>query len=98
GSARAFRPEQLANVGVNWLPLAGNLTLGLNMRISRDAEDVDGTSLDDYEVMDLNASVTILQGLEIYGRVENLLDEDYQEIPTYNTSERAAYAGIRYSF
>ena len=98
GSVRAFRPEQLANIGVNWRPLSDRLTLGLNARISRDAEDVDGSSLDDYELLDLNASFSILKGLEIYGRVENLLDEDYQEIPTYNTSERAAYAGVRYSF
>ena len=98
GSARAFRPEQLANIGINWLPTAGTLVLGLNVRLSRDAEDVNGSSLDDYEVLDLNASITIVKGLDIYGRIENLLDEDYQEIPTYNTSERAAYAGIRYSF
>jgi vitamin B12 transporter len=30
--------------------------------------------------------------------VENVLDEDYEEIPTYNTSGAAAYAGLRYSF
>lgn len=98
GSARAFRPEHLANISANWQPLAGRLVLGLNLRLSRDAEDVDGSSLDDYELVDLNASFALFTGLEVYGRVENLLDEDYQEVPTYNTSERAAYAGIRYSF
>ena len=54
--------------------------------------------MDDYEVLDINASFEVLPGLDIYGRVENLLDEDYEEIPTYNTSGRAAYAGVRYSF
>jgi vitamin B12 transporter len=98
GSARAFRPQHLANISANWQPLAGRLVLGLNLRLSRDAENVDGSSMDDYELVDLNASFALFSGLQVYGRVENLLDEDYQEVPTYNTSERAAYAGIRYSF
>ncbi len=98
GSARAFRPEHLGNLGLSWSPLADRLVLGLNVRLSRDAQDVDGSSLDDYELVDINASFLIARGLELYGRVENVLDEDYEEIPTYNTSGAAAYAGLRYSF
>jgi vitamin B12 transporter len=98
GSARAFRPEQLGNIGLNWQAVDKRLTLGLNLRLARDAENTDGSALDDYEVVDVNASFTLLAGLEIYGRLENLLDEDYREVPTYNTAGRAAYAGLRYNF
>lgn len=98
GAQRAFRPEHLGNLGVNWQPMARRLTLGLNIRLSHDAQDIDGTALDDYELVDINASFLIGRGLEIYGRVENLLDEDYEEFPTYNTSGAAGYAGLRYSF
>ena len=59
---------------------------------------MDGTELDDYELVDINASYLIGRGMEVYARVENVLDEDYEEIPTYNTSGAAAYAGLRYSF
>ena len=97
-SARAFRPEHLANVGIVWLALDEALQLGLNVRLSRDAENTDGTPLDDYELLDINASFEFLPGLEVFGRVENLLDEDYEEVPTYNTAGRAAYAGLRYRF
>lgn len=98
GSPRVRRPKHLANFGLNWRPLDGKLVLGLNVRGSYDAEDTDGATLDDYEVLDLNASYEIVQGLQLYGRMENLLDEDYEEIPTYNTPGAAAYAGVRYSF
>jgi len=98
GDSRAFRPEQLGNLGVKWMPMSEQLVLGLNLRISRDAEDLDGTPLDDYELVDLNASFMVGQGIEIYGRIENLFDEDYEEIPTYNTSGTAGYAGVRYNF
>ena len=49
-------------------------------------------------MLGLNASYQLTQALQLYGRVENALDEDYQEVPTYNTSGAAAYAGLRYAF
>jgi vitamin B12 transporter len=98
GANRVFRPKHLANLGLSWKPLAERLVLGLYVRVARDAEGLDGESLDNYEVLDLTASYNLVDGLDVYGRVENLLDEDYEEVPTYNTSGAAAYAGLRYSF
>lgn len=98
GGNRAYRPKHLGNLGFRWTPLDERLVLGMNVRLSHDAQDIDGTALDDYEVMDINASFLIGDGVELYGRIENTLDEDYEEIPTYNTSGAAAYAGLRYSF
>ncbi len=99
GANRIYRPKQLANLGVSWKPLAERLVLGLFVRMSRDAEGLDGEDLDNYEVLDFTASLQRgPTGLDVYGRVENLLDEDYEEVPTYNTSGAAAYAGLRYSF
>ncbi len=98
GAPRVYRPEHLANIGLTWLALGDRLRLGVNARLSRDAVDTVGEDMDDYEVLDLNASYNFTPGLQVYGRVENLLDEDYEEIPTYNTSGAAAYAGVRYTF
>lgn len=98
GGNRAFRPKHLGNLGLRWTALDERLVLGLNARLSHDAQDIDGTKLDNYEVMDFNASFLIGQGLQIYGRIENVLDEDYEEVPTYNTSGAAGYAGLRYAF
>ena len=95
---RAFRPQYLANLGVNWQPLNSRLIIGINARLSRDAQGVAGESLDDYEVVDLNASFEVIAGVEVFGRIENLTDTDYEEVPTYNTSSRAGYAGVRYNF
>ena len=98
GDNRAFRPKHLGNLGIRWAPLDERLMLGLNVRLSHDAQDLESTELDDYELVDFNASYLLGHGLEIYGRVENVLDEDYEEFPTYNTSGRAGYAGLRFSF
>jgi len=98
GGHRVYRPRHLANLGLQWQAPSTPLALGLHLRASRDAREFDGSALDNYEVLDLNARYTLAAGLEVYGRIENLLDEDYEEIPGYRTSARAAYAGLRFSF
>jgi len=98
GDQRYYRPKHLANLGLDWVGLAERLHLGIAARLSRDAVDTTGAEVDDYGVVSLYSSFTVLQGLDVYARVENLLDEDYQEAPPYNTSGAAAYAGVRYSF
>jgi vitamin B12 transporter len=98
GEQRAFRPERLANLGLNYYSPDERLRLGVNLRASADAIDTAGNSLDDYMLIDINASYALIQGLTVYGRLENALDENYQEIPSYYTAGQAAYAGVRYEF
>lgn len=97
GSQRLRRPRHLANVRLDWRPLAQRLVLGLHMRGAYGAVDIAGAAMDDYTVADLTASCDVLPGLQVFGRVENLFDADYQEVPGYNTSGRAGYAGVRYA-
>ncbi len=55
-------------------------------------------SLDDYWLVSLAASYKINPGLEVYGRVENVFDEDYEEVYGFNTPGAAVYAGLRWTF
>ncbi|MCZ6830460.1 MAG: TonB-dependent receptor [Gammaproteobacteria bacterium] len=98
GSSRIRRPEHLANLALRYHHASGKFTAQLNARGGYHAIDIDGSSLDEYEVINLSASFTLTPGLQVYGRVENLLDKDYQEVLTYNASGIAGYAGVRYSF
>lgn len=98
GDQRLRAPKHLANLGVSYRPREGKLSISLNIRSSQDAVDGFGVEIDDYEVVDLSARYRIMDALEVFARVENLFDEDYEEIPTYNTSGTAGYAGVRYSF
>ena len=54
--------------------------------------------LDDYTVVDLNASYRVTSGLNLYLRAENVFDEEYKEVITYNTAGAAIYGGVRYEF
>ena len=56
-------------------------------------------SLDDYWLLRVAASYKLQPGVELFGRVENLLDQHYQEVFGYNaTPGIAAFAGIKLTF
>jgi vitamin B12 transporter len=55
--------------------------------------------LDDYWLVNVAASYKLQPGVEVFGRVENLLDQHYQEVFGYNaTPGIAAFAGIKLTF
>ncbi len=54
--------------------------------------------LDDYWLVNAAASYKVQPGVELFGRVENVLDQDYQEVFGFETAGVAAYAGVRISY
>jgi vitamin B12 transporter len=51
--------------------------------------------LKDYTLINLAASYNVLTFLQIYGRVENLFDTDYEEVLGFGTPGLSGYAGIK---
>jgi vitamin B12 transporter len=54
--------------------------------------------LDPYWLVNASASYKVQQGVEVFGRVENLLDQHYQEVFGFEAAPIAAYAGVRLTF
>jgi vitamin B12 transporter len=54
--------------------------------------------LDAYTLVNLSARYRLNPNLELYGRVENLFDEFYEEAWSYATPGLSAYAGIRITY
>lgn len=101
GLQRLRRPEQLANLGFNYRSHSQKLTVNAFYRTSRDSVDElfgAPVELDDFDVLDLTASYRISENFEIYGRIENALDERYQEILDFISPDRASYVGLRLNF
>jgi vitamin B12 transporter len=46
----------------------------------------------------LALSYDITGNIQVFGRVENLLDEDYEEVKGFGTPELSAFGGCRLSF
>lgn len=54
--------------------------------------------LDDYWLASIAARYELKPGVEVFGRVENLFDADYQEVYGFETAGIAAYAGLKVKF
>jgi vitamin B12 transporter len=98
GEPRLRRPKDLANVALKYQARSQKLELIANYRLARDAVDVGGAPLDNYDVVDLSASYSLSDRFEIYGRIENATNEGYQEVAGYNTAGRSIYGGVRMHF
>jgi vitamin B12 transporter len=55
-------------------------------------------NLSNYWLVNLGASYKIAPGVEMFGRVENLLNTKYQEVLGFDTAGIAAYAGVKVTF
>ena len=93
------RPEHMANLSADYA-FASGLKTGVAVRYAGEAFTNDGNTaaLDEYTLVDLRVSYPVTDTLEVYGRVENLFDEEYQIVPNYGTAERGVYGGVRVKF
>jgi len=98
---RIRRPRHIANLGFDIEPI-NRLTIHANLRIVKDNEDqifgVGRVKLDDYNALQASINWAATPQLDLYVRGENLLNDDYQEVTSYNTSKAAVYAGARFHF
>ena len=90
------RPRHAATLYADYTAPFG-LSLGADLRLTSGGFDNDfaAARLDGYEVLDLRASFAVLDGIELFGRVENVFDTDYQTVAGYGTAGRGAFVGLR---
>lgn len=96
GKHLQLRPRNSANLTVDWeTPL--KLKLGATLLAVGDSFDdaANTVRIDGHVTADIRASYPVTDKVELFGRIENLWDEDYQTVAGYNTPGRAAYVGAR---
>jgi vitamin B12 transporter len=52
----------------------------------------------DYTLLHVNANYALTDAVDVFLRIENLFDEDYETAGGFNTSGRAGFVGLRASF
>ena len=92
----ARRPNHFGTIYADWHSAFG-LGLGADLRIVGPSWDngANTNRLEGYELFDLRASFGIGDNLELFGRVENVFDADYQTVAGYGTAGRSVFGGIR---
>ena len=54
--------------------------------------------LEDYVLVNVGGSFKFNDNFQAYGRIENLLDKDYEEVFGFNTQGRTAFVGLKATF
>ncbi|MDP3493453.1 MAG: TonB-dependent receptor, partial [Hyphomonadaceae bacterium] len=95
------RPEQQGAIDANWRIGGGPVQLNLGVTYNGDMTDTDfatfmRTPVAPYTLVRLGASWQVNDTIELYGRVENLTDEDYQEVIGFRATPHAFYLGVRF--
>lgn len=90
-------PRVQAGLNVSWRPRA-DLSIGASVRYVHDTVDFGSVELDDYTLLGVTGQWQFQEETSLFGRIENVADEDYQVVNGYGTSGRAVYVGVRRSF
>nr|WP_269141250.1 TonB-dependent receptor [Sphingomonas sp. IC-56] len=96
GNDLARRPRDTASVSADYRFPFG-LSLGGTVTMIGDSfnDAANRTRLDGFALGSIRAEMPISPLLSVYGRVENITDEQYQVVSGYGTYGRSAFGGIR---
>ncbi len=75
-------------------PFSGSLVVRYN---GDETDGPFGSDVDAWTRVDLAGQYRISRKIEVYGRVENLFDADYQQVSGFGTPGLSAYVGLRLS-
>ena len=107
GSQEPRRPGQEIALAADYALPDDRTVVHLDVRRVIDNVDIDFTSpsfgagkveLDDYTLVNVAAEHRLTDTVTLTGRIENLLDADYQELDGYATPGVTAYVGLRSVF
>ncbi len=91
------RAEHVASLNFGYAFLDGKASVDLGIdyngkQLNRKANPV---MLDDFTLVNLAAAYKVTERIELFGRVDNLFDTDYEEVPGYHTTGIGFFAGLR---
>lgn len=94
------RPRHTATLAVDWETPAKGFVIGADLRYVSSSYDRNYYTdrLAAYTLVTLRASLPLTESVELFGRIENMFDEEYQTAKGFSTAGRAAYVGARARF
>ena len=107
GAEEVRRAPHIASLNVTHRFLDNRGSATLSVRYNGDQKDThffgfapfsEVVTLKAFTLVNLNADYKVTDDVELFGRVENLFDEEYEEVFSYATPGLAAYAGLRARF
>lgn len=105
GAEEVRRPPHTASLNLAWRAPDDGAGAFLTVRYNGETQDNAFTltgpplvTLPAFTLVSVGGDVRIGRGIDLYARVENALDEDYEEVFSYRAPGRAAFVGLRAEF
>ena len=103
GLPEVRRPENIASLNVAWRSMNDRFGANVTVRHNGEQEDFRFTllgservTLGSYTLVNFGADYRINERWQVYGRVENLFDDEYEEVFSFLSPGRGIYAGVRF--
>lgn len=107
GTPEVRRPENAFGLNVAYTFLDERATIGADVTYNggdtqRDFSDASFSSpkvsVEEYFVVDFNASYKVSEEVKVYGVLNNAFDEDYEEVLGFRARPRQAYVGVKVGY
>ncbi|HEY8002783.1 MAG TPA: TonB-dependent receptor, partial [Phenylobacterium sp.] len=103
GVEEVRRPRNLASVNLTWRAPGDRGSVTLTARYNGEMTDEEfktftTVTLKAFTLVNLAGSLNLTDHVELFARIENLLDQQYFEVFNFRTPGRAAYGGVRLRF
>lgn len=103
GREEVRRPPHSASLSLAYSFLDGRARLSTDAVYNSERKDDDFSNfinparvtLDDYLLVNVAGSYKLDDNFEVFGRVENLIDEDYEEVFGFSTAPVTAFGGVK---
>jgi vitamin B12 transporter len=97
------RPEDMLALNLHYVPTS---RIGINLNVSYTGSQEDiifppfpqpsaRVQLEGYTLVNIAATFRLTSTLQLVGRIENLLDEEYEDVVGFSTPGIGAYFGVR---
>jgi vitamin B12 transporter len=105
GIEEVRRPANIGSLNLGWNSATETFGANLTVRYNGKMTDSnfygvgpDPAPLDAYTLVNLGVDWRFSGAVQFFGRIENLLDENYEESYTYRAIGRTGFAGVRVKF
>jgi vitamin B12 transporter len=102
GLPEVRRPKSIASLNIAWRSIDDRFGTNLTVRYNGEQKDFqftpfgsDRITLASYTLVNLGADYRINERWQVYGRLENLFDTEYEEVFSFLSPGRGVYAGLR---
>ena len=96
------RPKTVASLLFNYVMLSGKGNLNSSLNYVDEQIDSDFSTfpagevkLDDYFLVNISGSYRVTENFNLYARINNLLDDSYQDVYGFETLGKTIYAGVK---